>query len=62
VYIIYPEVMGKNIWDLTIGFILILSCTTTPYLIAFYVDNPDFGPWGMINNMFNLMFLIDIFV
>lgn len=59
-YIVYPDLVMKTYWDLFIGLILIISCCTTPYLLAFYNDNPDHGPWYIINLTFNIIFGIDI--
>lgn len=59
-YIIYPENSYKNGWDLFIGLILIVSCTVTPYHIAFYKYDDPLGAWEVINVIFDITFAVDI--
>ena len=57
----YPEDQFKIIWDLFITLVLLISCVTTPYRIAFgEVVEPV--KWKIINFTIDALFLIDIFV
>ena len=55
---IYPNNPYKGIWDNFITFILILTCTITPYRIAF-VEEDDLT-WELINGLVDLFFLFDL--
>ena len=57
----YPEDPGKVNWDLFITIILLISCITTPFRIAFGgIEDPL--EWVIINATIDILFLIDIFV
>jgi len=45
-----------------IGLILIISCSATPYHIAFYKYSESIGVWKGINMFFDISFAIDIIV
>jgi len=61
-YIIYPEYAKKNTWDLSIGLILIISCSVTPVHIAFWDLKESVGVWFYISIIFDCLFGIDIIV
>ena len=50
----------KTIWDLFIGFILVVSCSVTPYHIAFYDYEESIGIWKALNYIFDIAFGIDL--
>jgi len=60
-WMFYPEDRNKVNWDLYITLILLVSCITTPWRIAFGEDK-DPTEWIVINYFIDSMFLIDIFV
>lgn len=50
----------KTFWDLFIGFILVVSCSVTPYHIAFYDLDESIGIWKVLNYSFDIAFGIDL--
>ena len=61
-WLLYPEDPYKTYWDLFITIILLISCLTTPFRIAFGEDIEDPIEWLFINNTIDILFLVDIFV
>ena len=61
-YIIYPEHRFKDPWDLFIGLILIITCSVTPFHIAFYEDENAIGGFRYVNYMFDAFFGMDLCV
>ena len=60
-WIFYPEDVKKGYWDLWITLVLLISCLTTPFNIAFG-DIIEPVEWVVFNWFTDIMFLIDIFV
>ena len=60
-WLFYPEDKGKQYWDLFITMILLTSCLTTPFRIAFG-EIKDPVEWVIINNFIDVMFFVDIMV
>lgn len=58
-YLIYPEDRLRIHWDLFITLVLLISCMTTPYRIAFGEHVEPMG-WMITNYFIDGMFLIDI--
>jgi len=57
----YPEDQFKMHWELFINSILLFSCLSTPYNIAFgAVEEPL--TWTIINFTIDACFLVDIFI
>lgn len=57
----YPNDRFKIAWDLTMTFILLLSCYLTPIGIAFVSLEESVG-WNQFILVIDLFFLMDIFV
>ena len=57
-FMFYPEDQFKANWDLFVTIILIFTCLSTPYRIAFI--ERDNTAWTVINYSIDSMFLIDI--
>ena len=60
-FLLYPEDNIKENWDFFILVILIISCITTPYRIAFGDINEPLG-WKMLNVTCDSLFFLDILV
>lgn len=59
--ILYPEDKMKDYWDRVISVALIITCSFTPYMVAFYSDfQTDF--WNFLNYLIDIIFFIDILV
>lgn len=63
-FLIYPENRLKSNWDIFMTLILILSCLTTPLLLAFTpeLDSDSELVWLITNIIIDVLFLIDICV
>ena len=63
-YIIYPNNVNFQRWEVFVIIMLIISCFLTPFEIAF--PNDDFGmrDWVkyIIDKIFDLLFLTDIII
>ena len=60
--LVYPESHYKGHWDLFITLILLISCFSTPYIIAFSdVDEQDLGI-KIFENVIDFLFLLDVIV
>jgi len=57
-FMFYPEDQAKANWDLFITVVLIFTCLSTPYRIAF-IDK-DNTTWIVLNYSIDLLFLVDI--
>lgn len=58
--ICYPEDDLKGYWDLFISLVLIMTCSITPFMIAFYDEtDASFTVFDMLTDIF---FMIDIIV
>lgn len=58
VFLLYPEDTLKGYWDLTISLALILTCSITPYAIAFEGEKDT--TWNIFDIIIDIMFGIDI--
>ena len=55
---IYPEDTWKEQWDLLVSLVLIFTCCTTPFRLAFYeTDNFE---WQIVNGIVDLVFFTDM--
>lgn len=59
--LLYPEDRAKMHWDLLITLVLVVSCMTTPYRIAFGEVDEPLG-WDVLSVVIDSLFLIDIIV
>lgn len=55
---IYPEDTWKDQWDLAVSLVLIFTCASTPYRLAF-VEKDSVG-WQVANNSIDFIFFIDM--
>jgi hypothetical protein len=59
--ICYPEDQGKERWDFFITMVLLVSCITTPYRIAFGgIEDPL--EWAIFNTLIDMLFAVDIII
>jgi len=56
----YPDDTFKLRWDLLVMVLLMFTCFTTPYRLAFYIDEEDPVHWRIINQCLDFSFFIDI--
>lgn len=59
-YMLYPEDTIKGYWDLIISLVLILTCSITPYAIAF-IEEQDQSLF-ILDLIIDVLFAIDIIV
>lgn len=59
-FLIYPEDLVMDYWNLFITLVLLFTCCVTPARIAFVEE--DSFLWYNINNAIDLMFLIDMVI
>lgn len=59
--LLYPEDTIKVYWDLFITAVLLITCMTTPFRLAFG-EIPEPVGWIVVNYTIDICFLIDIFV
>ena len=61
-FLIYPESRLKSNWDVFMTFILIISCLTTPLLLAFTptINSESEVVWFFTNIVIDVLFFIDI--
>ena len=59
-WIIYPNDIGKAYWDLFVSLLLLISCFTTPFNIAFYKDNIDHLGYKWFIYGIDILFLVDM--
>ena len=57
---IYPDKDSKEMWDLFMTVILLISCIITPYQIAF-IDVEDI-PTKVVSAIIDVLFLLDMIV
>ncbi len=57
-FMFYPEDQSKANWDLFITLVLIFTCLSTPYRIAF-IDKDNLR-WIILNYCIDFLFLVDI--
>ena len=57
-FLFYPEDQFKANWDLFISVVLIFTCLSTPFRLAFVEQ--DNTTWTILNFSIDLMFLLDI--
>lgn len=60
---IYPndtwKVMG---WDILISIVLLISCITTPFDLAFAVETDSLVNYIKFRNVIDIFFLVDILI
>lgn len=56
----YPEDTLKGYWDLVISLILIITCSITPFAIAFYEQNDT--SWNVFDFVTDIFFFVDIII
>ena len=62
-WLCYPQDKLKQLWDLTCGIALIVSCLTIPYYLAiFFFEEEERGSSLIINAIVDCCFFIDILV
>jgi len=61
-WMIYPESPYKGHWDLFITLILLISCFSTPYIIAFGDVGSNDGRVKIFENVIDVLFLSDVIV
>lgn len=49
-------------WDLTISILLLITCVTTPFDLAFAQEIDDIHWYNVFRNLIDLLFFIDIIV
>ena len=59
--LLYPEDVIKENWDFFIIIVLIVTCITTPYRIAFGEIEEPLG-WKILSEIVDIIFLLDILV
>lgn len=63
-FLIYPENKVKAKWDVFMTIVLIISCMTTPLVLAFTPKSGSTGElnWLIINSVIDILFFVDICV
>ena len=60
--LIYPENPRKSTWDLFITLVLLVSCFSTPYIIAFSDAKSNNLSEKILEITIDILFLIDIII
>ena len=60
-FLLYPEDSIKENWDFFITIVLIITCITTPWRIAFGEIDEPLG-WQLLSKIIDSMFFIDMLV
>lgn len=59
-YMLYPEDRFKTNWDLSIAFVLVITCSITPVTLAFY-EEESIG-MTIFNYGINILFAFDMVI
>ena len=61
-WLCYPQDKAKQLWDLTCGIALIVSCLTIPFYLAVFFYEEELTESIIINMIVDCCFFIDILV
>ena len=61
-FMLYPNDTMKMVWDIFISIVLLISCFTTPFDLAFANLINDYPSYRIFGNVIDGLFLLDIFI
>lgn len=60
-FLLYPEDQFKSYWDMSMTFLIFITCILTPINMAFTKDEENFGI-QVFDSVINVLFFIDVMI